>query len=316
VLGDSPVHRHAIEGLISRPGTVIAHDVRFGRLYESMKPEFWEDPVWMREKLYEMYGDRIPAADLRRSPDDPEVQARFGIYMSQEVQSHAERILVHSRCAADVLRMDRLPGDPGAETVVVSRGIPEVALGRNGERLSGGPTVISHGAGERPEAIDLLLHGFAALARERPEARLVLLGHLEGAAERRLHETASNLGIGDAIEMRGHLDGAEYWRALADSDVAVQLRTSSDGEVSGSVCDCLAARIPTVVSAVGWLRELPSPAVLHVPRDCAPSALSQQIEEAVDDRGLRERIRTAQDEYAEANSYERVAERYAELLGL
>ncbi|HEX3561219.1 MAG TPA: glycosyltransferase [Solirubrobacterales bacterium] len=316
VLGDSPIHLHAIEGLISRPGTVIAHDVRFGRLYESMKPEFWENPVWMREKLYGMYGDRIPAGDLRRSPDDPEVQARFGIYMSQEVQSHAERILVHSRCAADVLRMDRLPGDPGAETVVVGRGIPERALGRNGERPAGELRVISHGAGERPEAIDLLLHGFAALAKERPEARLVLLGHLEEAAERRLHETASNLRIGDAIEMRGHLDGADYWRALAESDVAVQLRTSSDGEVSGSVCDCLAARVPTIVSAVGWLRELPSPAVLHVPRDCAPSALAVQIEEVVEDPGLRKRIRAAQDEYAEANSYERVAERYAELLGL
>ncbi len=315
VLGDSPIYRHAIEGLISRPGAVIAHDVRFSRLYESMKPEFWENPSWMGEKLYEMYGDRIPGADLWRSADDPEVQERFGVYMSQEVQSHAEKVLVHSRYAADVLRMDRLPGEPGAETVVVNPGIPEV-LHRDGDRTSGPPTVISHGAGERPEAIDLLLHGFAVLAAGRPEARLVLLGHLEEAAERRLHETASNLGIGDAIALRGHLEDAEYWRALGEADVAVQLRTSSDGEVSGSVCDCLAARVPTIVSAVGWMEELPGPAVLHLPRDGAPSALAEQIDQVLDDSALRERIRTAQDDYAAANSYERVAERYAELLEL
>lgn len=312
VLGDSPVYRHAIEGLIRRPGAVIAHDVRFSRLYESMKPEFWENPTWMGEKLYEMYGDRIPVADLRHSPEDPE---RFGVYMSQEVQSHAEKVLVHSRYAADVLRMDRPPGEPDAETVVVNPGIPEV-LHPNGDRTSGRPTVISHGAGDRPEAIDLLLHGFAALAAERREARLVLLGHLEEAAERRLHETASNLGIRDAIGLPGHLEEADYWRALGEADVAVQLRSSSDGEVSGSVCDCLAARVPTIVSAVGWMEELPGPAVLHLPRVSAPSALAERIEEVLGDSALRARIRTAQDEYAVANSYERVAERYAELLEL
>ncbi len=316
VLGDAPIYRHAMEGLISRPGAVIAHDVRFPRLYESMKPEFWENPTWMGERLYEMYGERIPGADLRHSQDDPEVQARFGVYMSQEVQSHAEKVLVHSRYAADVLRMDRLPGEPGADTVVVNRGIPDVALRLNGDPTTGGPTLISHGAGERPEAIDLLLHGFATLAAGRPEARLVLLGHPERAAERRLHETASNLGIREAIELRGPLEETDYWRALGEADVAVQLRTSSDGEASGSVCDCLAARVPTIVSAVGWMEELPGPAVLHLPRDSAPSALAERIEEVLDDSALRERIRTAQDEYAEANSYERVAERYAELLEL
>jgi glycosyltransferase involved in cell wall biosynthesis len=212
--------------------------------------------------------------------------------------------------------MDRLPGEPGAETVVVNPGIPEVALRRNGDPTPGGPAVISHGAGERPEAIDLLLHAFATLAAGRPEATLVLLGHLAEAAERRLHETASNLGIRDAIGLPGHLEEAEYWRAIGEADVAVQLRTSSDGEVSGSVCDCLAARVPTIVSAVGWMEEVPNPAVLHLPRGSAPSALAERIEEVLDDPALRERIRTAQDEYAMANSYERVAERYAELLEL
>ena len=314
VVGNSSLHRHALEGLIRRPGVVVASDVRLGRLYESLKPHFWENPTWLREKLYEMYGDRVPPAVIRQ--EDPEAQATFGIYMSQEVQAHAEKVLVHSRYAADVLRMDRIPGTPGAETVVVGRGIPGAATESNGRAPADGPTVVSHGAGERAEAIDLLIHAFAEFAAGRPRAKLALLGSLTRSAARRLQETASNLGLADAIQVRGHLEGNEYLDALATADVAVELRTSTDGEASGSVCDCLAARVPTIVSAVGWLRELPSPAVLHVPRECPPAELGNRIDQVVDDADLRKRIRAAQDDYATANSYERVAERYAELLEL
>jgi glycosyltransferase involved in cell wall biosynthesis len=316
VLGNSPLHRHALEALLGRPGVVIAHDVRFGALYRSLEPGWVENPLWIREKLYEMYGDRIPAAELRRAPDDPGIEAQFGIYMSQEVQARAEKLLVHSRYAADVLRMDRGPGAPGAETLVVGRGIPEAAIRRNGGAPDSGTTVLSHGAGEHAEAIDLLMHAFGAIAQERAGARLVLLGRLEPGAEVRLGETATNLGLREGVHLAGRLEGDEYWRALASADVAVELRTSSDGEASASVCDCLAARVPTVVSSVGWLDELPDPAVLHVPRECAPGELAGAIRRVLDEPDLRERIRAAQEEHAAANSYERVAERYAEILGL
>ena len=316
VLGNSGLHRHAMEALVKRPGVVVAHEIRFGELYESLQPGWIENPIWTREKVYEMYGDRIPAADLRRAPQDRGVQDQFGIFMSQEVQSHAEKVLVHSRYAADVLRLDRPPGATGAETFVVGRGIPEAAVRRNGDSSPAATTVLSHGAGEHAESIDLLMHAFAALAQERPGARLVLLGRLEEGAEARLAETASNLGLREAVHLLGRLEGVEYWRAVAGADVAVELRTSCDGEASASVCDCLAARVPLVVSSVGWLGELPSPAVLHVPRECAPSELAGSIRRILDEPDLTERIRTAQDEYAEANSYERVAKRYAELLEL
>jgi glycosyltransferase involved in cell wall biosynthesis len=215
-----------------------------------------------------------------------------------------------------VLRMDRLPGQAGAETLVVGRGIPEAAIRRNGHRTAGGSTVLSHGAGEHPESVDLLMHGFSRLVGRRPDAKLVLLGSFEEDAEARLHETASNLGLGDVVSLRRHVEGDEYWHALAEADVAVELRTSSDGEASSSVCDCLAARVPVVVSSVGWLGELPEPAALHVPRECAPDELAAAIERVLDGPDLRARIHDAQDSYAAANSYERVAARYTELLEL
>jgi glycosyltransferase involved in cell wall biosynthesis len=316
VLGNSALHRHAMEALLRRPGVVVAHDVHFGGLYRSLEPGWINNPVWIREKLYEMYGDRIPPAVLHRAPEDPAVQDQFGIYMSQEVQAHAEKLLVHSHYAADVLRMDRPPGATSAETVVVGRGIPEAAVRRNGGSPDSGPTMLSHGAGEHAEAIDLLMHAFGDIAQERKGARLVLLGRLEADAEARLAETASNLGLREAVHLAGQLEGAEYWRAMASADVAVELRTRSDGEASAPVCDCLAARVPTIVSSVGWLAEVPDPAVLHVPRECAPNELAVAVRRVLDEPDLRERIRAAQDDFAASNSYEKVAERYAEILGL
>jgi glycosyltransferase involved in cell wall biosynthesis len=178
------------------------------------------------------------------------------------------------------------------------------------------PKVISHAAGEHPEAIDLLMHGFAAVAEGHPGAELLLLGRLEEGAGARLAETASNLGLSDAVTSIGQLEGDDYLRSLTSADVAVELRTGSDGEASQGVCDCLAARVPTIVSSVGWLAELPEPAVLHLPRESSPAELADTIGRVIDDPGLRERIRASQDSYAAANSYERTADRYAELLEL
>ena len=316
VLGNSALHRHAMEALLERPGVVVAHDVRFVALYRSLQPGWTENPVWIREKLYEMYGERVPPRDLRRAPCDPGVQEQFGIYMSQEVQAHAEQLLVHSRYAADVLRMDRPPGAAAAEARVVGRGIPEAAARRNGVGPDAGATVVSHAVGEDAEAIDLLVHAFARIAGDSAEARLVLIGRIEAGAEARLAETASNLGVTGAVQLAGQLGGDEYWRMLASADVAVELRTTSDGEAAASVCDCIAARVPTVVSSVGWLAELPDPAVLRVPRGCAPGVLAGAILRVLGEPELRERIRASQDDHAAANSYERIAERYAEILGL
>jgi glycosyltransferase involved in cell wall biosynthesis len=317
VLGNSPLYLHSLKALLQRPGVVAAHEVRFGRLYEGLhQDEAPTDDMWLREKLFELYEERIPLGELRRAPADREVEVRFGIYMSREVREHAEKVLVHSNYAADALRMDGLPGEPEVETVVVHRGIPAVPLERNSHHGRGAAKLISHATGERAEAIDRLLHGFASFAGDRPTATLSLVGRLEEGAGARLNETVDNLGLSEAVRLVGHLEGEDYWRLLGEADLAVELQASADGEASGSVCDCLAARVPTIVSAVGWLREQPEPAVIHLPPDCRPSALAEKIRQVADDPALRERIRLAQDEYAAANSYGRVAEHYAELLAL
>ena len=68
VLGDSADYLHSFRALMERPGAVLAHDVRFGRIYQAVESlDAMGNHMWLPEKLFEMYGERIPLGVLRTS---------------------------------------------------------------------------------------------------------------------------------------------------------------------------------------------------------------------------------------------------------
>jgi glycosyltransferase involved in cell wall biosynthesis len=163
----------------------------------------------------------------------------------------------------------------------------------------------------------LVVEAFATLAADWPGARLQLLGDADDGERDAVEAIAAKLGVGDSVEVRGRVDAPEYWSTLAAADLALQLRDGPEsGTVSGSVCDALAARVPTIVNDVGWFREVPEPVVSHVAADGSPSELASRMSGLLADGGPAVEARAAQDGYAAENSFAKLAERYAELLGL
>src|SRR5204863_9019604 len=73
VLGGEALHADSLEALMEVPGVALAHDVRLLGLYSDLhRHRHPYDPYWLEDKLTEMYGDRMPRAELRRIPyDDP-----------------------------------------------------------------------------------------------------------------------------------------------------------------------------------------------------------------------------------------------------
>ncbi|HMA28099.1 MAG TPA: glycosyltransferase family 1 protein [Solirubrobacterales bacterium] len=123
VLGGGPGHLPALESVLKLPGIALVHDVRLLPLYVQMhRRRFLYDPYWLENKLIEMYGDRIPRDYLLRVPYDHPEQNRT-LSMTREVQSHAQRVLVHSRRQAEIMRLER--PDEAAPTEIVPRAIPE-----------------------------------------------------------------------------------------------------------------------------------------------------------------------------------------------
>ena len=109
---------------------------------------------------------------------------------------------------------------------------------------------------------------------------------------------------------------ARWADLLARADLSVQLRAVSNGEASGAVCDCLAAGIPTIVSDIGWMGELPRDAVVHVPPDVGPQALSETMRSLLTEQPVRAALSRAARAHAGERSFEHVAAAYLGELGL
>ena len=82
---------------------------------------------------------------------------------------------------------------------------------------------------------------------------------------------AEELGVADRVIQTGRVDEATYRRWLEAADIAIQLRTSSRGETSAAIADCMAVGLPVIANAHGSAAELPPDALVLLP-DLADAA--------------------------------------------
>ena len=132
------------------------------------------------------------------------------------------------------------------------------------ERHEGSPLVGSFGNLNSSKRIPQLLEAFARLRRDRPEARLLLVGAVSPGFD--LDRRLQRLGLSsDGIIREDYVDEARLWSLMAACDVCVNLRAPTMGETSGSVIRQLSLGKPVVVSDVGWFSELPDAVALKIP---------------------------------------------------
>jgi len=131
--------------------------------------------------------------------------------------------------------------------------------------VSGDPLIGCFGFLNMNKRIPQLLEAFAALRRERPGARLLLVG---AAGERfDVGRRLERLGLTEGVDRLDYVPEERMWSLMAACDVLVNLRYPTMGETSGSVIRALSLGKPLIVSDVGWFAELPDDAVLKVPVD-------------------------------------------------
>ena len=131
--------------------------------------------------------------------------------------------------------------------------------------VAGDPLIGCFGFLNMNKRIPQLLEAFSLLRRERPGARLLLVG---AAGERfDVQRRLERLGLTEGVERLDYVPEERMWSLMAACDVLVNLRYPTMGETSGSVIRGLSLGKPLVVSDVGWFSELPENAVLKVPVD-------------------------------------------------
>ena len=163
--------------------------------------------------------------------------------------------------------------------------------------------------------IDVLVDAFALVHRTHPSARLTIAGfdHLGVGG---LREQVAGHRLDGAIEIVTDLRAEQYVALLRNADLAVQLRSTSNGEASASVADCVAAGVPTIVTDIGWAAELGPDVVARVPVDVTAAELARRIATLLDDGAQRSALREGATTFARGQDFAAVAEAFIDALAL
>ena len=261
-IGNDPdAHGWILDALRRTPGLVVLHDfvlhhlvagVTIGRgdghgYLDAMEREHG---VVGRLLGHGVLDKRLPPLWEARPEDFP---------LTGEVLGLATAVVVHSRYVADRARATGFDG-PIAHVPHPAWPVPDVAPAE----LAGDPLVGAFGNVNASKRVPQLLEAFARLRRERPGARLLLVGATSPGFD--LDRRLQRLGLaGDGLIREGYVDERRLWSLMAACDVHVGLRSPTMGETSGTAIRALTLGKPLVVTDAGWFSELPGDVALKVP---------------------------------------------------
>lgn len=288
VLGNNQIHRPAIDLARRIPGVVHLHDVRLVNCYLT---DAWPDIV------LEHYPDRFTKTEARDfvAPWAPAVFAN-DILLLGDIGRFATKILTNSKFAVSLVRRE-IQLDS-----VVDIGPLAMRCGASKAQDPEKIRVASFGIVAETKQSKKVLQAFQLLAALRPKIEFLFVG------------TAPDDFGDDSVLVTGHVSDSSYEGFLETVSLAVQLRDTSNGESSAAVADCLSYGIPTIVTDIGSMSELPDEVVVKVPREISADELCRLILDTLDDDDLRHDIAFAASEFSRQNSYRIAAQRLCEAL--
>jgi glycosyltransferase involved in cell wall biosynthesis len=174
---------------------------------------------------------------------------------------------------------ERLIADGIGSVEVIHNGVTVESLTRV---LSPNPVAVFAGRLVSEKGVDVLLHAFAIVARELPEARLILAG--DGPERAELAALAEKLDIATRVTFLGHLSKGEMERKFAQA--WVQVVPSRWAEPFGLVAvEAMMRGTAVVASSMGGLNEIVrdgATGLLVPPNDS--HALAEKLKEVLSDR--------------------------------
>ncbi|MDQ0016917.1 glycosyltransferase involved in cell wall biosynthesis [Variovorax boronicumulans] len=322
--GNSEFHQHMFGLLQEIPGVVVLHDFYLSGVQAHREIVGKEHFNWTHA-LYESHGYRA-VADRAHAADSAEVVFRYPCNF--DVLRLASGVVVHSQYSAMLgtewfgpTLADKWALIPHLrvipESIESARARARADLGLDSEEFLVcafgllGPTKLNHRLHEAWLK--------SSLAQD-PKCRLVFVGENEkGPYGQRLERAIGQAQGRSGVSITGWADSETFHRYLSAADVAVQLRTLSRGETSGTVLDAMSRGVPTIVNANGSMASLPTDAVMMLPDEFTNDELIAMLEKlrhspeaakALGQRG-KHRIETAHAPAACAQAYSDAIESFA-----
>lgn len=288
-LGNSPYHAHMFPLLEHFPGVVVLHDFFLSGAHAYLESQGISPFAWTIS-LYESHGyqavhERCAAQSsidiLWKYPCNlPWLQYALGIIVHSTFSLH----LARNWYGDPLLHWERVPHLRNPH-LSMTRAQAREALGMDLEDF----LVCSFGILDPLKLNHKLLEAFhmSSLAGN-PRCRLIFVGENHGGDYgRRLVECIAKNPARDRIQITGWVDTATFQTYLAAADVAVQLRTHSRGETSGTILDCLKNALAVIVNAHGSAAELPTDCLWMLPDVFETAELAKALEKLFSDSSLR-----------------------------
>lgn len=279
-MGNSPFHQHMLALMEEIPGTVVLHDFYLSSLMAWLELHGGAGHAWTKA-LYDTHG----YAAVQARYQDPE-GAKRQFPANGHVVCHAMGIIVHSEFSLQLARQwygahygDDWRVIPHLRVPVIDdidRAAARKQLGVDAQDV----LVCSFGFLDPTKLNHRLLRAWlsSSLAADT-HCHLVFVGENHGGdygAE--LLETITGSDCKRRIRITGYASPELFKQYLAAADIAVQLRTQSRGETSGTVLDCMNHGLPVIVNAHGAMAELDHDAVWMLPDEFDEATLVNALE--------------------------------------
>lgn len=280
-IGNSHYHDWMFELLQQCPGIVVLHDFYLGGLIWSLDGRPATAGIKLRELQYAHGYSAL--AECLLEPGEGNVGMRYPF--NRSLLESASGVIVHSAVSLRLARQWygpaavsdwalvphlRLPAEPRERSAIRQRlGLPESAFVVCSFGLLGS-TKLNH---------RLLDAWLASSLAGQPDGWLIFVGEA-GADEyaSQLRQSIESSSQAERIRITGWADGDTFRDYLDAADLAVQLRTMSRGETSGTVLDCMNHALPTIVNANGSMADLPEEGVHRLPDDFTDAQLREALE--------------------------------------
>jgi glycosyltransferase involved in cell wall biosynthesis len=306
-LANNPWHEFVYEACLRHSGICVFHDVVMHHFIAQAMVEDGEQVPRYEALLTAEHGDlgtrlaRLKFLGVARELE------KFLFPLSRHISRAAAGLVVHSEDSRE--RLLAAAGDSGTPIEVIPHHAggspPQVAdidraEARRRLRLPREAFIVGHlGFLTLPKQPGAVVAGFARLNRERPDARLVMVGadKTGGAFERAIGQQ----GIQGVVDRVGYADLARFYLYLKAFDVVINLRYPTAGESSGTFARALAEGRATIVNNHGSFSEVPRDVAVKVEVDGDQGAqLGDQLVALARDRKLRSRLEANAREYARA----------------
>lgn len=289
-VGNSAYHSHMFDLLRAHPGVVVLHDFYISNIvshleHTGMKPNFWT------QSLYEAHGYSALVKNAR-TKNVHEVIWQFPC--NAGVVEPAKGIIVHSQFSLTLA--EQWYGKQVAQSwtyIPHLRCLPQAFVQSEAKQSLDlkesdflvcafgmlGPTKLNH---------QLLQAWLDSDLARNPNCYLVFVGQNDGGdyGAQLLSDIAQS-ACAERVRITGFAEPELFKNYLHACDLAIQLRTMSRGETSGTVLDCMAHGIATIINANGTMAELPADALLKLPDTFAQAQLVQAIQHLYQDAQAR-----------------------------